>query len=160
MRSALLPALAVVLLSLRGDALTLHHSFRTRDVGFGGGFGASVPVDAKIDKAIDEARRDEAFRERVLVGRVTRVTDGNSFRMVTGGGTVARVRLAGVLAPTGDEPNAAAAAAHLKKLIHGFTVRVAYNSQDQFGNLWGDVTVGKLSVNRRMVADGFARACE
>lgn len=146
-------------LVLSGEALTLHRSFRTREVGFGGGSGVSVavPVDARIDKAIDEGRAAEAKRPRVLVGQVTRVTDGNLFRLVTGGGSVARVRLFGAVAPSGDRPFGKEAGAHLKQLVLRRTVRAEFNSQDKEGNLIAAVTVGKTDVSLKMVADGFAR---
>ena len=49
----------VTLIALQTSAVTIHRSFRTREagVGFGTGTaGVAYPVDAKIDKAIDEAR--------------------------------------------------------------------------------------------------------
>ena len=151
--------LLVSLLVHPAAALTLHRSFRTRDVGFGGGSGVSVavPVDARIDKAIDEGRAAAAKRPRVLVGQVTHVTDGNLFRLVTGGGSVARVRLFGAIAPSGDQPFGKEAGAHLKKLILRRTVRAEFNSQDKEGNFIAAVTVGKTDVSLKMVADGFAR---
>ena len=52
--------LMVALVALQSAAVTIHRSFRTREagVGFGtGGAGVAYPVDAKVDKAIDEARQ-------------------------------------------------------------------------------------------------------
>ena len=54
-------ALAAVLPS---SAITVHRSFRSRDVGFGGGAGASVPVDSRVAAALDEAARKEAERAK------------------------------------------------------------------------------------------------
>lgn len=47
----------VTLIALQAAGVTVHRSFRTREagVGFGTGTaGVAYPVDAKIDKAIDE----------------------------------------------------------------------------------------------------------
>lgn len=52
--------LMVALVALQSAAVTIHRSFRTREagVGFGtGGAGVAYSVDAKVDKAIDEARQ-------------------------------------------------------------------------------------------------------
>ena len=40
--------LAYMLIVLQSAAISIHRSFRTREVGFGGGVSASVPVDSKV----------------------------------------------------------------------------------------------------------------
>ena len=54
---------AVSLIALQSaSAVTIHRSFRTREAGFGfgtGTAGVAYPVDARIDKAIDEAQTRE-----------------------------------------------------------------------------------------------------
>ena len=147
-------ALAVLLAAARGEALTIHRSFRSRDVGFGGGIGASVPVDARVDKAIDEGLAKEAERPKALVGRVTRVVDGRTLRLVTDGGTLVPVRLEGVEVPT-DAPRAQAMAAALRKLVQGRQVRVGFRVQDDDGFVLGQVTCGKRNVNE-VLAKGTA----
>lgn len=52
------------------SATTIHRSFRTREAGFGFGTGTATvayPVDAKIDKAINEARQKEAEKTKVII---------------------------------------------------------------------------------------------
>ena len=69
-RNRLAIVLAFSLVALQSAAVTIHRSFRTREAGFGfgtGTAGVAYPVDAKIDKAIDEARQKEAWP---LGGRV------------------------------------------------------------------------------------------
>ena len=46
---------------------TIHRSFRTREVGVGG-FGVAVPVDHRIDKAIDEARVPKKDHAKLFAG--------------------------------------------------------------------------------------------
>ena len=56
--------LAYLLVALQSAAVTIHRSFRTREAGFGfgtGTAGVAYPVDARIDKAIDETRQKEAW---------------------------------------------------------------------------------------------------
>ena len=62
-RNRLAIVLAFSLVALQSAAVTIHRSFRTREAGFAfgtGTVGVAYPVDAKIDKAIDEARQKEA----------------------------------------------------------------------------------------------------
>lgn len=60
----------VALIALQSAAVTIHRSFRTREAGFGfgtGTAGVAYPVDARIDKAIDEARQKEAEKVKVII---------------------------------------------------------------------------------------------
>ena len=140
--------------SLSSEAVTIHRSFRSRSVGVGGGFGVSVPVDARVDKAIDEGRAQEAERTKVLIGRATSVIDGRTFRLVTDGGTLVVVQLEGVEAkPEGDAECARASVARLKKTIQGRTVRVEFRQCDRNGIVLGKAFLGKLNVNGRL-SDG------
>ena len=58
----------VALIALQSAAVTIHRSFRTREVGFGGGVSASVPVDAKVAAALDEAEEKDAAKTKVIIG--------------------------------------------------------------------------------------------
>jgi len=142
-----LVALAVLGTALRGEALTFHRSFRTRDVGFGGGVGVSVPVDTRVSQAIDEGRAKEAERTKVLIGRATSVIDGRTLRLVTGGGTLVPVRLEGVELPASDAERRLAMTAALKKLVQGRNIRVEFRVRDDDGFVLGQVTCGKQNVN-------------
>ena len=86
----------VLLIALQSAAVTIHRSFRTREAGRGFGTGAAgvaYPVDAKIDKAIDEARQKEAEKAKVIIGRCTKVSDGDTIHVVTDGNVKFKVRL-------------------------------------------------------------------
>ena len=63
-------------------ARTIHRSFRTRDVSVGGGFGVAVPVDRRVDKAIDEAHTSEDDRARIFAGKTGSVRTNGSVRVV------------------------------------------------------------------------------
>ena len=63
-------------------ARTIHRSFRTREVGVGGGFGVAVPVDRRIDKAIDEARVPKKDHAKLFAGEKVTNAKTNTVRVV------------------------------------------------------------------------------
>ena len=66
--------LAFLLVALQSVAVTIHRSFRTREAGIGfgtGTAGVAYPVDARIDKAIDEARQKEAEKVKAALTGLT-----------------------------------------------------------------------------------------
>ena len=162
----------VSLIVLQSAAVTIHRSFRTREAGFGFGTGTATvayPVDAKIDKAIDEARQKEAEKTKVIIGKVTRVSDGDTIHVVTGGNEKYKVRLDRIDAPESDQPYGKESAACLSNLINGRTVRVEWVKKDQYGRILGIVYLDSIKqsntsnnqtirqdVNLTMVATGNA----
>ena len=75
-------AALVALAAADGSARTIHRSFRTREVGVGGGFGVAVPVDRRIDKAIDEARVPEKDHAKLFSGAKVKPARTNAVRVV------------------------------------------------------------------------------
>ena len=134
---------AVSLIALQSaSAVTIHRSFRTREagVGFGTGTaGVAHPVDARIDKAIDEARQKEAEKVKVVIGLCTKLIDGDTIHVVTGGNVRFKVRLERIDAPESDQPYGKEATDYLAKLIRGKTVRVEWQKKDQYGRILGIV---------------------
>ena len=151
--------MVVSLIALQSAATTIHRSFRTREAGVGFGTGtASVayPVDAKIDKAIDEARQKEAEKTKVIIGRCTKVSDGDTIHVVTDGNVKFKVRLDRIDAPEKDQPYGKESTAYLTSLIHGKTIRVEWVKKDQYGRVLGIVFLDKTDVNLKMVETGNA----
>ena len=64
------------------SARTIHRSFRTREVGVGGGFGVAMPVDSRIDKAIDEGRTRKEDHAKLFAGQKTANAKTNTVRVV------------------------------------------------------------------------------
>lgn len=151
-------------------ALTIHRSFRSREVGFGGGRSVSVPLDSRIAAALDEADRAETERTKVVIGRCTRVLSGNMIRVVTDGNMLFAVRLDRIVAPEPDQPYGKEASDALSKLIRGRNVRVEWMKRDSLGRLLGIVYLPRIGqsnnpdnrtvhqdVNLHLVASGNAR---
>jgi len=47
-------AVACLFIASTVGAATIHRSFSSREVGFGGGAGVSVPIDSRVAAALDE----------------------------------------------------------------------------------------------------------
>ena len=151
-RGALLAFSIAALTVFSVSAVTIHRSFRTREAGFGFGTGRSgvaYPVDAKIDKAIDEARQKEAEKTKVIIGRCTKVSDGDTIHVVTDGNVKFKVRLDRIDAPEKDQPYGKESTAYLTSLIRGKTVRVEWVKKDQYGRVLGIVYATVPAASRR-----------
>ena len=168
-RGILLAFSIATLTVLSASAVTIHRSFRTREAGVGFGTGtASVayPVDARIDKAIDEARQKEAEKVKVVIGLCTKVIDGDTIHVVTGGNVRFKVRLERIDAPESDQPYGKEATDYLAKLIKGRTVRVEWVKKDRYGRILGIVYYdqpgnpnskpNRQDINLTMVSTGHA----
>ena len=149
----------VTLIALQAAGVTVHWSFRTREagVGFGTGTaGVAYPVDAKIDKAIDEARQKEAEKTKIIIGKCTRVSDGDTIHVVTDGNEKFKVRLDRIDAPEKDQPHGKESTAYLTSLIRGKTVRVEWVKKDQYGRVLGIVFLPNAALaNKRGEAESF-----
>lgn len=148
-------------------ALTIHRSFRAREVGFGGGRSVSVPLDSRFADALEESDRKEAERTKVVIGRCTRVLSGDTIRVVTDGNVLFAVRLDRIAAPAADQPYGKESSDALSKLIRGRNVRVEWVKRDSLGRLLGLVYLKnekpgvrneeRTDVNLHLVATGNAR---
>ena len=124
---------------MQSVALTIHRSFRPREVGVGAGASVVVPVEAKIAQAIDEGREKEQKKPQVVIGKVTKVCDGDTIHVVTDGNVKFKVRLDRIDAPEKDQPYGKESTAYLTSLIRGKTVRVEWQKKDQYGRVLGIV---------------------
>lgn len=84
-KQMLVTAVVCVGLCLAADSAagrTIHRSFRTREVGVGGGFGVVVPVDRRIDKAIDEARVPKKDHAKLFASEKVTNAKTNTVRVI------------------------------------------------------------------------------
>ena len=155
-----------MLIVLQSAAISIHRSFRSREVGFGGGVSASVPVDSKVAVALDEAAARDAAKTKVIIGKCTRVSDGDTIHVVTDGNVKFKVRLDRIDAPEKDQPYGKESTAYLTSLICGKTVRVEWQKKDQYGRVLGIVYLEQSNnpnnrtilqdINLQMVSSGNA----
>jgi endonuclease YncB( thermonuclease family) len=96
-----------------------------------------------------------------LVGKVVRVTDGDTITILTSSGKE-KIRFAQIDAPEtshfGSTPQlyGKESGVFLRQLVSNKNVRVEVETVDQYGRNVGTVFVGGLNVNREMVKNGFA----
>jgi len=93
----------------------------------------------------------------VLVGRVTKVHDGDTINVALTSGPI-RVRLDGIDAPELKMTAGEASREELSRLVSGKEVALEVQTQDRYGRLVAVVFVGAMNVNARMVEDGHAWA--
>ena len=148
--------LFVSLIALQSAAVGFHRSFRSREVGFGEGTSVSVPVDAKVAQTLDAAAEKDAAKTKVIIGKCTRVSDGDTIHVVTDGNVKFKVRLDRIDAPEKDQPYGKESTAYLSSLIRGKTVRIEWQKKDQYRRVLGIVYLDKTDVNLKMVETGNA----
>lgn len=96
-----------------------------------------------------------------LVGKVIRVTDGDTITLKTNHGKE-KIRFAQIDAPetshfgSTPQPYGKESSAYLRQLVSNQNVRVEVETIDQYGRNVGTVFVGAMNVNREMVKKGFA----
>lgn len=93
--------------------------------------------------------------QSVLVGKVTRVIDGDSV-IVRQNGRNYEIRLWGIDCPEYNQPFATAARKISKRLIGNKTVRVVIKDTDSYGRLVGVITRDSININEQLVSEGAA----
>ena len=151
-------ALILVLLVVLQSAGQTFCCLRTKKVGVGVGRDEATVylVDTKAAEAFSEAAEKEAAKVKVIIGRCTRVSDGDTIHVVTDGNVKYKVRLDRIDAPESDQPFGKESTAYLSSLIRGKTVRVEWQKKDQYGRVLGIVFLDKTDVNLQMVSSGNA----
>ena len=91
-----------------------------------------------------------------LVGRVTRVSDGDTLWVTDARGVRAKVRLDRIDAPESDQPWGKESAAYLKGLVDGKSVKVEWRKHDQYGRYLGIIWLNGRDINLHMVETGNA----
>lgn len=94
--------------------------------------------------------------EAILTGRVVKITDGDTFTLLTDENRQEKIRLHGIDCPEKKQPFGHAARKQLSQLIFGKEVKVQWKSRDRYGRILGWVWAGTLPVNEEMLRTGMA----
>lgn len=97
----------------------------------------------------------EFVRSRWVEGKVVAITDGDTIQVLVDERPV-KIRLEGIDCPESGQPFGTAARKHTASLCFSEHARVRVTGQDKYGRTLGEVLVGKESVNRSLVRNGFA----
>ena len=90
-----------------------------------------------------------------LTGKVVKVTDGDTITVLVGSNQV-KVRLNEIDAPEQAQDFGQKSKDVLAELVLGKEVRVVTYGKDRYGRTIGDVFVGQINVNEKLVEDGWA----
>jgi len=103
-----------------------------------------------------ESRSDPFLNTELLEGRVTRVSDGDTFTLRYYGVQDETIRLHGIDAPERNQPHGAEAGAALARMVADRDVRVRVEDTDIYGRIVGTVFLDDENINLRMVREGHA----
>jgi endonuclease YncB( thermonuclease family) len=103
-----------------------------------------------------ESQPDPFLNAAMLEGRVTRVSDGDTFTLRYYGVQNETIRLHGIDAPERDQPHGAEAGAALARMVADRDVRVRVEDTDIYGRIVGTVFLDDENINLRMVREGHA----
>lgn len=123
-----------------------------------GGSMVTVPLDklAAADRLyVKELLRIDP-RAKVILGKVTRVADGDTFTMLDEEKHAHTVRLEGIDSPEGDQEfGDEAKAALIEKLLNEYP-RVEWREFDRYNRVVGHVYLSDRYINHELVAEGAA----
>jgi len=91
-----------------------------------------------------------------LVGRVVRVSDGDTVTLLIDGRIQQKIRLAGIDAPEKAQPFGDRAKQRLSALVYGKTVTVVGAKQDRYSRLIAKILVDGQDANLQMVVSGHS----
>ena len=97
-------------------------------------------------------------REREIIeGRVVKVSDGDTYELMTSNKTTIRVRMDGIDAPESGMPYSKKATEYLRELTKGQTIRVEKTGNDQYGRTLGfSYLPDGRELGREMIKAGYA----
>jgi endonuclease YncB( thermonuclease family) len=91
-----------------------------------------------------------------LVGKVIKITDGDTVNVLTNDNHTHKIRLSGIDAPEKKQAFGNRSKQALAELIDGKTVSVEFNKLDRYKRVVGKITFNGLDVNLRQIKLGLA----
>lgn len=132
-------------------------------------FGVALVAIASLVAQSAHAGRP-AKQPTSTLGKVVNVDDGDTVVLLTDGNHQMKVRLSSIDAPESDhtrqqrgkvgQPYSENSKRFLASLVKGYTVDARCYEEDRYGRSVCELFVGDVSVNQRMVREGWAWANE
>ncbi|MGJ0302481.1 thermonuclease family protein [Aliarcobacter cryaerophilus] len=91
-----------------------------------------------------------------LIGKVVKVSDGDTVTILTSDKTQHKIRLNDIDAPEKKQNFGNKSKDNLAKYIAGKTVTVKYNKTDKYKRILGTIYYNNTDINLQQVKDGYA----
>ena len=91
-----------------------------------------------------------------LVGKVIKISDGDTITLLTDDKVSHKVRLNDIDAPEKKQPFGSKSRDNLASYIAGETVTVKYKSKDKYGRVLGTIYFDNLDINLQQIKNGYA----
>lgn len=91
-----------------------------------------------------------------LRGRVTGITDGDTFTILDSTKNQIKIRLHGIDCPERNQPYSNTSKKYLSELIYLKEVSILTSGTDRYGRIIGITMLGKLVINEKMISAGLA----
>jgi micrococcal nuclease len=94
-------------------------------------------------------------REETITGKVVRISDGDTFVLLTANNEQVKIRLYGVDAPEKSQDFGNVSKDYLGKLLQDKNIIVLSKGKDRYGRVIGLVSAGSINVNEEMLKAGL-----
>ena len=91
-----------------------------------------------------------------LIGKVVKITDGDTLVVLDAGNTQHKIRLSGIDAPESNQPFGKRSKEALSALVAGQRVEVDWHKHDRYGRIVGKVIAQGKDVNLAQIRMGMA----
>ena len=91
-----------------------------------------------------------------LIGKVIKVSDGDTITLLTDDKVSHKVRLNDIDAPEKKQPFGSKSRDNLASYIAGETVTVKYKTKDRYGRVLGTIYFDNLDINLQQIKNGYA----
>ncbi|RBQ30646.1 nuclease [Arcobacter sp. FW59] len=91
-----------------------------------------------------------------LIGKVVKVSDGDTITILTSDKTQYKIRLNDIDAPEKKQAFGNKSKDNLAKYIAGKTVTVQYKTKDKYKRILGTIYYNNIDINLQQVKDGYA----
>ena len=91
-----------------------------------------------------------------LIGKVVKVSDGDTITILTNDKTQYKIRLNDIDAPEKKQAFGNKSKENLSNYIAGKTVKVEYKSTDKYKRILGTIYYNNIDINLQQVKDGYA----